>query len=96
MQSSQVILSGLTPADLVELLRPMIQEEVKALIAEKTERLLSPAETCKLFHPPISKVTLSAWTKKGKLQEHRLGGRVFYKQSEILERLHSIKRYTPL
>lgn len=90
---SNLIVQGITVADLVELFRLMIQSEVKYLKDEQPEKLLSPAETCKMFQPPISKVTLSSWTAKGLLQDYRIGGRVFYKQSEILEKLTVLKRY---
>jgi len=55
--------------------------------------LLSPAETCKMFNPAISKVTLAAWTKRGLLNESRIGGRVYYKQSEIIAGLTTLKKY---
>ena len=79
---------------ILESLRQIIREEI---IAERTkeqlEKLLSPAETCKMFNPPISKVTLATWTKKGLLQDYRLNGRVFYKTSEIFESLKTLKKY---
>ncbi len=93
MLSNQIILSGITPADLIELFRPMIQAELHQIKDNKEERLISPAEVCKLFNPSISKPTLKAWTAKGLLQDHRLGGRVFYKQSEILNSLQTLKKY---
>lgn len=93
MTTNQIILTGTTASELVELFRPMVHEEVKQLMSQQPERLLSPAETCKLFQPCISKVTLAAWTKKDLLTEHRIGGRVFYKQSEILQKVTILKRY---
>ena len=93
MLSEQIILSGITAADLVEVIRQTVQKEVQLLKAEQPEKLLSPSETCKIFQPSISKVTLAAWTKKGLLTEHRIGGRVFYKQSEVIEKLITLKRY---
>lgn len=93
MQSNQIILSGITPGELLELFRPIIQDEIKKLKDEQPEKLLSPAEVCKMFQPPISKVTLTAWTTHGKLQDHRIGGRIFYKQSEILGALITLKKY---
>lgn len=57
------------------------------------ERLLSPEETCKLFHPRISKVTLHNWEQQGRVTKYRLGGRVFYKYSEILAGMDTLKRY---
>lgn len=93
MTNNQVILSGITAADLVELFRPIVQQEVKKIKEDTPERLLSPAETCKVFEPTISKVTLAAWTKKDLLTEYRIGGRVFYKQSEIMQKVTTLKRY---
>ena len=93
MGNNQIILSGISAEDLIELFRPILQNELKALIDQQPEQLLSPAEACKLFNPPITKPTLKAWTDKGLLQDHRLGGRVFYKQSEILNSLQTLKKY---
>jgi hypothetical protein len=60
---------------------------------EREEKLLSPAQTCLLFEPKISKTTLSTWTKQGLINEHRIGRNVYYKQSEILEKSKVLRRY---
>jgi hypothetical protein len=73
--------------------RPMIREEVRLVFSEQEERLLSPAETCKLFVPTITKATLTSWTEKGWLQEHRIGGRVFYLKSEVLASTLKLGKY---
>jgi hypothetical protein len=57
------------------------------------EKLLSPMETVKLFDPPISKQTLHNWQRKGLLRKHYIGGRTFYKRSEVLEAAKSLKKY---
>lgn len=93
MASNQVILSGITAAELVEMFRPMIEAEIKKLKADEPEKLLSPGEVCKMFIPAITKPTLTAWTAQGKLQDHRIGGRVFYRQSEILSKLFTLRKY---
>ena len=46
----------------------MIKEEMRQVMAEQQEQLLSPAEACKLFKPAITKTTLASWTKQGFLQ----------------------------
>lgn len=94
--SSQILLHGLSPDELIELLRPLIREEIRQALSEQEEKLLSPAETCKLFKPAITKATLTSWTKQGLLQEHRIGGRVFYRQSEILESTKKLSKYRSL
>ena len=93
MVSSQIILSGITTPDLIELFRVMVKDVVSQIKDKQEEKLLSPAETCKIFQPTISKVTLASWTNKGLLQDHRIGGRVFYKQSEVLAKLIILKKY---
>ena len=57
------------------------------------ERLLSATEACKLFIPAISRLTLIRWTKADYLKEHRIGGRVYYKQSEIIESAKHLEKY---
>ena len=91
--ATQILLNGLSPDQLIELLRPMIKEEMHRVISEQEERLLSPAEACKLFKPAITKATLASWTKQGFLQEHRIGGRVFYLQSEIFASTMKLSKY---
>ena len=43
--------------------------------------------------PLTQKATLTSWTKQGLIQEHRIGGRVFYLQSEILASTIKLKKY---
>lgn len=57
------------------------------------ERLLSAGEACKLFVPAISRLTLIRWTKADYLKEHRIGGRVYYRQSEVIESAKHLEKY---
>jgi hypothetical protein len=91
--TNQILLNGISAEQLIESLRPMIREEVRLVFSEQEERLLSPAETCKLFIPAITKATLTSWTDKGWLQEHRIGGRVFYLKSEVLASTLTLGKY---
>ena len=78
----------------LDLLLPTIESRIKeALAHEAGERLLSPAETCKVFKPAITKQTLANWTTEGRLIMYRIGGRTFYKQSEIIAAAGTLKRY---
>lgn len=86
----------MVPVDLDTFLRKIkdvIVEVVKGSETESQESLLSPSETCQLFAPRISKTTLAKWTKAGTLKSYRIGGRLFYKRSEILEAVKIVKRY---
>lgn len=89
----QIILSSIP----LELIEAKISQLINSAILNKQqadlkEKLLSPAETCKLFQPSISKVTLHKWTKEGRIQEHRMGGRVYYKYSEVIQSLQTLKK----
>ena len=57
------------------------------------EKLLSASEACKLFIPAISRLTLIRWTKADYLKEHRIGGRVYYRQSEVIEGAKHLGKY---
>ena len=87
----------LTPIPLAELLAKF-QEIVEAAINAKHqkdigEKLISPKEACKIFQPSISRVTLDAWTASEKLIRYDIGGRVYYRYSEIIEAAKTLKRY---
>lgn len=93
MKGGQIILNTVTPEEMAEMIKPMIMDAIREVLQEKEEKFLSPAEVCKKFEPAISKTTLASWTKQGLLTEYRIGGRVFYKMSEVFKSLKSLKKY---
>lgn len=58
------------------------------------EQFLSPEKTRQLFNPAVSIVTLNSWTDKGYLKKHVIGGRVYYKYSEVMQAVKEIKKYS--
>ena len=89
-----IILSPIQLDTLLQSLRSIIKEEIQAeQLNDLKEKLLSPAEACKIFQPKISKPTLSSWTDKGLITEYRLGGRIFYRYSELIEAAKTLKKY---
>ena len=95
MIGSQILLNGISPEQLVELIRPMIQQEVCKMMLEREEKLISATKACEFFASKISKPTLKNWTDNGYLKEHRIGGRVFYLESEIINSCKTLKKYKP-
>jgi excisionase family DNA binding protein len=61
---------------------------------QKEEKLLSSSELCQKLS--ISKTTLWAWVNEGRLTQHKIGSRNFYKWSEVLNSTTSLKRYARL
>jgi hypothetical protein len=94
MVKEQVLFCPIPLEELEARFQKIIQEEISKKDQEATlEKLLSPEETRKLFSPAVSKVTLHHWAKQGRIKQHRLGGRVFYKYSEVLDSLVHLKKY---
>ena len=61
--------------------------------AEIADRLYSPEQACKTFHPAISKQTLKKWSDDGLIQYKKLGGRVFYKYSDLMDAGAHLQKY---
>jgi len=94
IQMDNFLLSPIKLEDLANTIESIVNKAINQKQEnDLAERLLSPEETCKLFHPQISKVTLHNWERQGRLQKYRMGGRVFYKYSEILAGMDSLVRY---
>jgi hypothetical protein len=91
---ADVLLSQIPLSDIIAQVRQVVKEEISASQQKLLEeKLLSPKEACKLFVPAISRQTLDSISKSGILQKHYLGGKVFFKYSEIMQALKTFKRY---
>jgi hypothetical protein len=95
--SGNLILQGLSVDQLQDCLKVIVREAVKEELQKVNSKdddiLLSRRDAAKLFQPAISLTTLSAWCRDGKLQPHHIGGRVFFKRSEILNAAKILKPY---
>ena len=82
----QIILSQIPLDQLLAEFKNMVEEAVNKIQPKPIEeKLISISIVCKLFDPPISKPTLNNWVKDGKLKSYRIGNRIFYKHSEVME-----------
>jgi hypothetical protein len=75
-----------------------IEKIVRRVLEEKQAnqvagQLLSPADACKVFQPQISKQTLARWTAEGLINVQRVGGRLFYRYSDVLAAGSRLKRH---
>lgn len=92
---NQLILSPIPIDDLVNLISKAVTNQThlnneKAVETQpEKEEYLTRHEVSKLFH--ISLVTLNKHTKNNRLQAHRIGARVLYKRSEVMNALSTIK-----
>lgn len=57
---------------------------------QQTEKeLLTRPETAELLQ--VKSATLNRWTINGKLKQYGIGGRVYYKRSEVLDAVKPLK-----
>ena len=74
----------ITPKQLSQLLREVVKEQLQELHQPQPsnkQALLSRQQTCDYFG--ISKPCLHDWVKNGILKPTKVGGRVYFKQSDI-------------
>lgn len=91
---NQVILFPIPIPELLSQIKEIVAVAVKEQrAAELKQALLSPSETCKIFNPKISRVTLHEWTKQGLIPSYRLGSRVYYYHGEVVEAAMRLKKY---
>lgn len=94
MSNEQIILIPLTVDDLLDKIRGIVTEVVKQNQEEQLQaKLLSASEACLLFNPKISKATLHEWTKQGLIPLYRIGGRIFYKYSEVIDSAKRLRKF---
>ena len=82
---TQVQIIQVTPEQLNQVvqdaLKLQLEEFKKSFTPTPPDEILTPEETAELLR--IGTVTLWRWTKNGKIQAHGIGGRTYYKKSEI-------------
>lgn len=93
--NENIILSPIPLDQLTGLLTSIVREEIRAKNVEDLhEKLLSPEETCKLFVPAISIATLNNYSNQGLVKKHYLGRLTFYKYSEVIDAVKTLKKYS--
>lgn len=90
----KIMLSPIPLEEFLEMIRVIVREEILNKNHEDMqEKLLAPKVACTVFEPKISLVTLNTWEKKGLLKKILIGGKSYYKYSEILEAGKVLKKY---
>ncbi|WKK66510.1 helix-turn-helix domain-containing protein [Lutimonas zeaxanthinifaciens] len=91
MENIQFI--GLTPTQLVDLIddrnQHRLEELKRSYCLKEPEEYLTRDEVKKMLKVDLS--TIHNWTKKGYLIHYGIGGRVYYKRSELENALIRLK-----
>ena len=85
------ILNQVSPTDLKELIESAIDSKLNSLSLNPkpdSNELLTRNQVCELLHIDLS--TLHLWRKKGRIQASGIGGRVYFKRSDVEAALKTI------
>src|SRR5688500_7263273 len=90
-----ILISGMTKDEFLSCLRDIVREEIQLTSnrANAADEFISVKELQILFKPSVSRVTIDSWSSKGLLNKHLIGGRVYFRKSEVLESLTTLKKY---
>jgi hypothetical protein len=85
----QLIINGLSLEQFISKLSEVVRIEAedafrKIKADELQDKLLTPKEACKVFHPAISLPTLTAWSEAGHFEKRHIGGRTFYRYGDLI------------
>lgn len=87
-----MILTPVPLADLMAQIRATVRDELKQQqVADLAEKLLTPKEAADLLR--VSNVTIWSWEKAGRITKHSMGGRTYFKYSELMASLETLQRY---
>ena len=88
--AQEIIFTSLSKIELADAIREVIKAELLDYSSGskiQEDELLTENDAKKLLL--VSKVTLKKWRDEGRIKFHRIGSRIRYKRSEILEALES-------
>ncbi len=79
-----------TPSELSALISESVKKEIESLkkeLEKNNDTLLTRKETCQFLD--VNPATLWRYEKKGKLLSKKIGNRVYYLKSDVLQALNS-------
>jgi hypothetical protein len=89
---AQMILTPVSITSLMDGVREIVRAELQQQSrADLSEKLMTAKEAADLLR--VSLVTLWQWEKDGRVKKHIMGGRAYYKHSEIMAGMDSLQRY---
>lgn len=85
-----LFVTTLTIEELSAIIKNAVRKELLSLdlSSNQTEILLTRKETADKLK--ISLVTLNDWTRRGLIKSYLIGGRVLYKEHELMEAVKSV------
>jgi excisionase family DNA binding protein len=89
---ANILFSPVSLTTIMDGLREIVRDELKQQgRADLAEKLLTPKEAADLLR--VSMVTIWQWEKQGRIAKHSMGGRTYFKYSELMAGLDTLQRY---
>jgi len=89
---AQMILTPVSITSLMDGVREIVRAELQQQSrADLSEKLMTAKEAADLLR--VSLVTLWQWEKQGRISKYSMGGRTYFKYSELLAGLDTLQRY---
>jgi excisionase family DNA binding protein len=89
---STMILTPVSLTTIMDGLREIVRDELQQQSrADLSEKLMTAKEAADLLR--VSLVTLWQWEKQGRISKYSMGGRTYFKYSELMAGLDTLQRY---
>lgn len=96
MNVNQILLSQITPNELANLISENVKEQIQNLANGLSNQnkphqneVVSRKEVAEMFN--VSLVTIHDWMNEGILKPYKIGGRTYFKRSELMQLLINSK-----
>ena len=89
--NNTLILNGISIDDFKTVISESISNELQKFRPqepEKQDELIKIEEVAKMLN--VSKVTIFAWKKQGKIPFYRIANKIYFKRNEVIESLKQI------
>ena len=92
--NSQILFTGISIDDFKNIVSESISTELQKLRPQEPQKqddqLIKLNEVAEMLH--VSKVTIFAWKKAGKIPFYRISNKVYFKKNEVIEALKKIEK----
>lgn len=92
--NNQILLNGISTDDLKNIVCESISQELQKFKQQEPEKqddqLIKIDDVSKMLG--VSKVTVFAWKKAGKIPFYRISNKIYFKKNEVIESLKKIEK----
>ncbi len=95
ISNAGVLKLEITAEDLLKVIKDIVKETANSVLTmmneERNPKFISRKEAMKMLNVTTS-LTMMRWEEKGYLNPHRIGGRIFYRNDEVVAAFEKFSR----